>query len=327
MIELAYSIKGCLDVLKKNEQNSVYSEERNHVYLANTSFDQQHHREQIKHELEQMQFSVLPDTVLSNNGEKAEKQVRTMIEKCFLSIHIIGETYGKFLEGSDYSAIDIQNRVASRYQKERFNLNGNAPGSFSRIIWMSPEMKPDEEKQASYIEQLKKDKDISSSAEIMQIPFGMLKSMIHKKVKEYREKEKFENTNDTNPKSVYMLYEKKHEEKIRPFTEWFIKNEYKLLKSIYNTEHFRPLKIHRQNLTNCDVAFVYFPSGNLQWIKSIMQDIIKTDGYRHYSKKPARKIICTNSAKALPANYLTEDMTIIESETFDADALGNAILK
>ena len=327
MVELAYNIKGSLDALKKNEQGSALSEERNYVYLANTSLDQQYYREQIKHELEHMGFSVLPDTLLSNNGEKAEKQVRMMMEKCFLSIHIIGETYGKFLVGSDYSAIDLQNRVASRYQEERYSMNGNASGSFSRIIWMASGMKPDEEKQASYIEQLNKDKDLSSNVEIMQAPLEMLKSLIHKKVKEYQQSNKTENTSSPNSKSVYFLYEKKDEGKIKPFTDWFSKNEYKLLKSIYNTKQQRPLETHRENLAHCDVAFVYFPSGNQQWIKIIMQDIIKADGYRHNSKKPARKIIYTSSVKALPVDFLTEDMTVIENETIDADALDKAIIK
>ena len=327
MVDLAYSVKESLRQISEDLSDSRLQEEKKYVYLATTSLDQQYYREQIRHELEQMKLTVLPDIVLSNNGQKAENQAHTMIEKCFLSIHIIGETYGKFLENSDYSAIDIQNRVAAGYQKEILTRNGNASVSFSRIIWMAPEMKPDEEKQASYIEQLKKDRDNLTNVEIMQTPLEMLRSILHKKTKDHQEMSMSEKTNTVSHKTVYMLYEKDDEEKINPFADWFINNDYQPASFFGNNDSMGYLKLHRQKLASCDVVFIYFTSENTQWIRSNMQDIVKSNGYRHDTNKPAKKIIYTSNAAALPVEYLTEDVNIIESGTFNAVELEKVITK
>ena len=103
----------CTCETKKTTKDIVPKERT--VYLASTGVDILIQRDIIKRELLRHGYRVLPEQSLPKEAKLLEAMVKSDLEKCRLSIHLIGEDYGYKPKGADLSIVDIQNKIASEY--------------------------------------------------------------------------------------------------------------------------------------------------------------------------------------------------------------------
>ena len=104
------------------------SVQRTPVYLAETTSDLEAARSNIKSDLVQRNYKVLPDRSPSYKASDFKEQVEADLEQCKLSIHLVGEEYGFCPDGENRSIIELQHDMAiERNQHD---------ADFTRIIWM-----------------------------------------------------------------------------------------------------------------------------------------------------------------------------------------------
>ena len=97
------------------------------VYLTTTSFDLNNETDQIRRELIARGHEVVPDRPLPLIASELEEAVQHYLDKCHLSVHLFGKSYGVIPDGADQSLIDIQNNLAAQRSDSR---------GLERIIWM-----------------------------------------------------------------------------------------------------------------------------------------------------------------------------------------------
>ncbi len=172
MVDLAYDVihvlestkgKGILDGKPQIEKDKT-------VYLASTGVDMVIQRDIIKRELLRHGYRVLPEHSLPKEVKLLELMVREDLAKCRLSIHLVGEDYGYKPKGSDLSIVDIQNRMAGDHTLEVIEKNEKSRDKelFSRLIWLSPDLKNVSERQKIFVEDLKSDAASLDEAEVLQ---------------------------------------------------------------------------------------------------------------------------------------------------------------
>ncbi len=72
----------------------------------------QDERDEIRRDLQQHGYTVLPARTLSPIGTEVEAEVREDLNRCSMSIHLIGNHYSLTPENAMTSLVEIQNELA-----------------------------------------------------------------------------------------------------------------------------------------------------------------------------------------------------------------------
>ena len=122
----------------------------------------------MKRELLRHGYKVFPNHSLPKEAGALESMVKDDLSKCCLSIHLIGEDYGYKPKGSELSVVDLQNQIAAKHTRDvaEFNEKSENKEKFSRLIWLSPDLKNVSERQKIFIEDLKSDAASLEEAEV-----------------------------------------------------------------------------------------------------------------------------------------------------------------
>ena len=177
LTDLAYDIKlRCVtpNALEKS------SDSMKTVYLAEVSNDQSKNRERLLRELLLSGYRVLPEKPLPRILKEFEEAVIIALSECSIAIHIMGEVYGDAPTDSDYSYVEIQNRMYSK-ALSKIKDGDDKEGNIPRIIWFSPVFEPFDEKQNQYLKRLKKEILNSANTELVHSNLYDLKSIIDQK--------------------------------------------------------------------------------------------------------------------------------------------------
>lgn len=281
IVDLAYDIA---DVIKSLRQISITSvdystyNEKN-IYLAETGFDLQLIRDNIKRELIRHGFRILPDHAHPTNIKELEVSIKKDLQKSRLSIHLIGDSYGDHAFSSEKSILDIQNKLAS----EHAFLNAGS-NRFSRLIWISPDAKLQNDKQKIFVENLRREIEDTESAEIIQSPIEDFKLVVLEELLELninRLTNEVLNSNQ-NPKKdqkiIYFIYDKIDEYEAKKIVDFLKYKNFEVLSPVFSGELLNLREIHISNLRNCDLAMIFVNKVNDLWLQMKVLDLLKAPG-------------------------------------------------
>jgi hypothetical protein len=169
--DLAWDVKQVLSVINPRARiPSPIPQAQGTIYLAQTTRDLIEERDQIKRELQNRGYNILPDRELSFISPNYEEAVREYVGRAKLSVHLIGGSYGIIPEGAgSRSIVRLQNGIAAERSRSE---------AFSRLLWMPVGLTTQEEAQAQFIENLRTDAATQQGAELLQTPLEELKSVI-----------------------------------------------------------------------------------------------------------------------------------------------------
>ncbi len=308
LVDLAYHIYYVV-----SDQERVVDSGRT-VYLAETTPDQSPYRNIIKRELESHGFKVLPSSPLNVNSNEIENEIKNYLKQSSLAIHIMGEQYGNHIGVSEYSLPEIQNMVAAEYCEENNKKEAFIP--FERLIWISPILNVQDEKQKVYLSQLKKDIDSLSDAEIVQTPLAVFKSIAYNKANQdiNNLKRKLAQKANNQKKSVYLVHGKEDLQAVAPLKDWVTKNGLDLIPSIFEGDQFDLVHKHRNNLAQCDGVIIYYAHYNEQWVRIKLRDLIKAPGFGRKSPLDTTAIYMGLEDSNVKELSVDQGLIVIENE-------------
>jgi hypothetical protein len=292
LVDMAYDINHVLNARESTDPDGGYINipREKTVYLASTGVDMVIQRDIIKRELIRHGYKVLPDHSLPKESKALDRMIRDDLDRCRLSIHLVGEDYGYKPRGSELSVVDIQNRVASDHTYQMVEKNKELPDNkknlFSRLIWVSPDLKNVTERQKIFIEDLKSDAASLEEAEVLQITLQELKSIVreelvtggrfnsHREIKGYKPA-KIEDKS----KMIYLIADKRDVENIDDIKGYLKKAGYNVVAPSYEGDLVDLRYIHQENLRRCDASMIYFGQSSEEWIKTKLQDLLKAPGF------------------------------------------------
>src|SRR5687768_3983577 len=160
--DLAHDI---CDVLKLVPPPPDVVAPRGGVYLAVTTAELKDSREEIRRDLEQHGYTVLPDRPLPLAAGEIEAVVREDLARCRLSIHMVGRTYSLVPEGALLSLGELQNELA---------IERAGKGQFSRLIWIPHGLQVEDDRQRKVLERLRMDPRMDKRADLLETPLEAL---------------------------------------------------------------------------------------------------------------------------------------------------------
>ena len=321
LIDLTYDIQNSI-IMEKNKDIELLDKSKT-IYLSKTSSDQIDNYNRLKREFLHHKLNVIPRNYLSSDPQKLKPEIVNNLKHSLLSIHIIGGDFGDLLDNSEESIMTFQNKIAADFFDEISEENTQ----FSRIIWMPQKIEFKNKKQELYVKQLIQNINAVKGAEIVQTPIEVLKQIVLSKIEQINTKNYNDSQNEesNNKTRIYIINDKRDNDKVEEIIKHFEKNNVEVIKSSYTGKHIDVLNNHRENLVKCDAVFIY-SNNNLQWIKSKVKDIKKTPGFGKRNKFLAK--VFYSDIEYNDSILLDEDFLIIDKQKqFKPESLSSVLTK
>lgn len=282
LVDLAFDVDNMINALNTDNLSFFLGKT---VYLADTTDDQKENLDSVRRELVRHGYKILPDKALSRDPWKLRAEVLGYLGASTLSVHLIGNKYGELLNKSEYSAVDLQNKIAADYyvKLEKVGVNKREQ-PFARLIWINPDSKQINPQQKKYIEELRNDDKLVKGADVLEIPIEILKSTIHIKTnhinKIKRELEEEEGlAEQRDPKKIYFIHEKEVSFNCSLLQKWLNNNDFTYEEPVWCNNQIEQIQHHQRKIIENNFVLIYYSGENIEWLKSKVYDLVKTAGF------------------------------------------------
>jgi hypothetical protein len=292
--DIANDIAAFLESIESQDGNASEtkgeSTEKLKVYLAESSYETKELRDNLRRELQNRGCEIYPNKQLPFIESELVGNVSNFLNDTELSIHLIGENYGLIPEGTQKSIVEIQNELASTSSNK---------GGLQRLIWMPVGLEPKEERQKSFVNNIKEgvsgiegaDVIISSLESFKEIILDKITTIKNAKIKEVaiiendleQQQQIVENKN-TNSKShlkgiVYLIHDLLDANEIGQLENFLYDSGFEVLVPLFHGDESDIRNDHIENLKICDAAIIFYGKANELWLRSKMRDFLKISGY------------------------------------------------
>ncbi len=268
VIDLAFDIN--LALSKKEKEKKSFG-----IYLAATTPDQYENRDSIRSELSQRGFVIFPDHLFSGNSKDISVQVSEYLDKCFMSVHIMGNNYGEMIEGGEFSLIELQYRLAAKRWKETSEQKSR--NEFQRLVWLQPGLIPADEHQRWFIGSFRvEEKNVFT--EFMQTPIEELKANLREKLSRFSAST-LNDSSKVEENSVYLIYENKDASNINNLSQYLESKGQKVYAIDYLKYTDNMVSMHYEYLSKAGSVIICDYNNQKQWIISKLKDLVKAPGY------------------------------------------------
>lgn len=242
------------------------------VFLAESSYDTQDFRDNLKRELQGYGYQIFPDKQLPLIATALQENITSNLKEVNLSIHLLGENYGVVPEGTQKSIVEIQNDVAASY---------SASNNIPRFIWIPEGCEPVDDRQIAFMDKLNSGKEGITGADLVQGSLEDFKSVVIDKLESMQAEEKKEEPEvvETATRIIYLICDISDLDEIRPLEDFLFDNGYEVVTPIFDGDESGIREDHIENLKSCHAAIIFFSNANELWLRSKMRDFMKISGY------------------------------------------------
>jgi hypothetical protein len=258
---------------------AVAPKQKKKIYLAESSYDTLEFRDSIKRELQDLEYTLLPNKQLPLIAPVLHTEVTNFIQEADLCIHLMGSGYGVVPEGTQKSIVEIQNEIATAQ---------SAAKGLPRLIWMPENNVATDDRQQAFLEKLQNGKEGIAGADFIISSIEDFKSIISDKLKSLEEEKKkpepvvvANNASSTEKKSklIYLICDMQDMDLIKPLEDVLFDNGHEVVIPIFDGDESQIREDHIENLKMCDAAIIFYGNANELWLRSKMRDFLKISGY------------------------------------------------
>lgn len=246
------------------------------VYLAECSYDRKQAREILEGELRRHGYTVLPDQQLPRDEADYVAAVERLLERCKLSIHLVGGSYGAVPDGpSQKSAAVLQNEIAAKRSKS---------DALKRVIWAPEGTRSEQPQQQAFIDALHQDAEAQVGADLITGDLENLKASIHATLKKLERPEpQLREEQASAAKSarlIYLICNEKDRKATVPLRKFCRGQGFEVAIPVFEGDAAAVREDHQQLLTNADAVILFYGAGDEAWKRTIDNDLKKMPGYR-----------------------------------------------
>ena len=255
------------------------------VYLAPTTHGLQQQRDEIRRELLEHGYRVLPDRDLPLHFEQLVQRVGEALAESALAIHLVGGAYGLVPEGSQSSILEIQ---------EQLSAARTAAGDLSRIVYVPKDCQGDDDRQRRFLRHLEEDPVSQRRTEFLRCSLDELHQVIHEKLVELaaglaaragdaeREAEADRagavgeaaaGVPAGRPARVYLLCEAEDLEAVGQLDEYLYDQALEPVLPLFEGTPEELREDHLRNLQSCDAVLLYQGVAREAWLRKARHEI------------------------------------------------------
>ncbi len=312
--KLAWDISQLLTKLETDTGDSGHDEQataKATIYLAECSYDRKETREILEGELRRHGYTVLPDQQLPRDKADYVAAVERLLERCKLSIHLVGENYGLVPDGpSQKSVVVLQNELAVQRCRS---------GALARVIWLPAGTHSEQALQQAFIEALHQDAEAQFGADLITGDLEELKTSIHATVKKLEKPEPKQTDEQAaaadRAKLIYLICDEKDRKATVPLRKFCRGQGFEVVIPTFEGDATAIRENHQQLLTTCDAVLLFYGTGDEAWKRTVDNELKKMVGYR--------------GGKSLPASYtyLADPKTADKEDLIDMEEPNSNLIR
>jgi hypothetical protein len=323
--DLAHDLAGLLEDIQRGNNTPAAPQQqaatktetagpKRKIFLAETSFDNKENREAISRLLSDKGFVVLPDKNLPLVVDEYSSEIKAMMTQCEMSIHLIGSNFGLVPEGTTRSKIQLQNEIAAGLSKNQ---------KLTRLIWLPPEIKTEDERQLNFIEELKRSENLLAGADLLIAPLEDLEFAIDDKLKEKQNEVHSDDveTDTGGPKQIYLICDQADLENIHPVEDFLFNKGFEVILPAFEGDQTELRLDHQENLKNCDAVLIYYGAGNELWLRSKTRDLLKIAGYGRKKPLNVKSVVLASPFNSQKERFRSHEVKVISLAGNDLSAL------
>jgi len=273
------------------------------VYLAECSYDQREARAILQANLERHGYTVLPNQPMPRDEVEYVALVARLLERCVLSIHLVGEGYGAVPDGpSDKSVPVLQNELAIRQSKH---------GVLPRVIWLRQGTHSDNAQQQRFIEALHRDAEAQFGADLITGDLEALKASIHTTLKRLAQPAPAPppppGGRGGGAKMIYLICNEIDRKATVPIRRFCRGEGFEVVLPAFEGDATAVRETNQKLLTDCDAVILFYGAGDEAWKRTVDNELKKMKLHRG-SHPP----IATYTYLAEPVTSDKEDLIDME---------------
>jgi hypothetical protein len=251
------------------------------VYLAECAYDRKQARDVLDGELKRLGFPVLPDRQLPADEAQYTAVVGSMLARCALSIHLVGDSYGAVPDGPTAKSVAmLQNELAVARCKS---------GSLKRLIWLPQETRSGQPHQQAFIEALHQDAQAQFGADLITGDIEELRCAIHATLRKIeqpepqlpdRETTQAQTLAENCGKLMYFVLDEKDRKASVPLRKLCRQLGFDVALPAFDGDASQIRKNHQRLLESCDAVLLFYGTGGEAWKRAIDSELKKMTGYR-----------------------------------------------
>lgn len=265
LTDIATEISQTLDTSNKPPNKTIY--------LAQTDTLQMPDWLNVKRDLNEMGYKILPDKPLSTNLQECTEQINNHIKNSSIIIHLIPIAYSRYFTNSNLSITEHQLNISSE-------MILNTPNRYKRIIWIPTTYEFMDEENQIFIERIQRDNNQQHSTIILKVTLEDLKKMYRQMLLDAKK----EADNQQFP-SVYYITDDTSDTSITPANIVGNSTSHTMQSSLEHTSYNQ----HLRYLANAQVVVLKYSHENEQWINVKINDILKSPGLE--TSMPNKRLI------------------------------------
>ena len=241
------------------------------IYLAECSFDRRTAREALESELRLHGYPVFPDIQLPKAEEEYIASVKDFLDRCDLSIHLVGTKYGVVPDGpSEKSVTILQNELAIERHKK---------GGLRRIISLPEGTRSESAAQQEFIERLLKDAELQAGADLVTGDIEDLKGVMHAALKKLQKPEP-PPLERQGSRLIYLICDERDRQATIPLRKFLKGRGCDVQIPLFEGDAATVRQNNQDLLAECDAVILFYGNGDEAWKRSIGSELKKSGAYR-----------------------------------------------
>jgi TIR domain len=244
------------------------------IYLAECSWDRGDDREKIRSELRATGYTVLPDqgTSLPDTETEYVAEVERLLNRCQVSIHVVGANGGKVLDGPGRKeVVRLQNEIAARKSQERV---------LSRLIWLGAVSCVQPEQQ-SFIDALRSNKELQRGGDLIEDNLEGFKNVLRITLERLEElSSKKAEAGEPGGHTIYLLCVAADRPATVPLRKFLKGHGLEIQLPVFEGDAATVRQANQELLTSCAAVLVYYGAGDEAWKRTTETDLQKIKSLR-----------------------------------------------
>lgn len=268
------------------EKISKDSGKKGSIYLAQTDDSQIQYRDNIRRDLGDLGYLVVPNKLFSRKYDESVEQVDAVFNEVDLIIHLIPASYTEYFANKGLSIVEHQCNLSAKHIQNKNNRT-------QRIIWIPSDFEVVDEKNQIFIEKIQRDQEQSHNTLVLKVNLEDLKKI-------YRQilaGESVAESKQTALPDLYVIADK-NDDLLTSHIDKEAKDAGLRFGINYDGISYNE---HLRYLASAQVVVVNYSFENQQWINVKVHDILKSPGLE--TSKPNKKLVLIKKSKDLDTSH------------------------
>src|SRR4051794_36365331 len=257
---------------QKSDTTRSANPDKQPVFVAFTTSDVSEQREILCRDLQQHGYEVLPRRASITSLSEVESSFSEDLQRCRVSVHLVGSRYGPIPEDSAESLSEIQNRLVAERARST---------DFTRIVWIPPGVHTSNERQLAFIQRLRREIESGRNADLLETPFEDLRSVVQDRLNQLSVPHRHPRKKSGQEKRlvhIYFVYDQRDLDSVGRCEDLLFNCGPEILHPMFDGDETEIRECHEEHLRMCDGVLIYYGAANELWLRRKLRDIQRIAG-------------------------------------------------